>query len=58
MKLRISIGQAHQGHDGYTLDELIEVAERRLLADKAARRALNEFESVILVKKTVRTYTS
>jgi diguanylate cyclase (GGDEF)-like protein/putative nucleotidyltransferase with HDIG domain len=58
MKLRISIGQAHQAQDGYTLDELIEVAERRLLSDKAARRALNEFESVVLVKKTVRTYTA
>jgi diguanylate cyclase (GGDEF)-like protein len=58
MKLRISIGQAHQRQDGYSLDELIEVAERRLLADKAARRALNDFESVILVKKTVRTYMS
>jgi diguanylate cyclase (GGDEF)-like protein/putative nucleotidyltransferase with HDIG domain len=58
MKLRISIGQAHQAQDGYSLDELIEVAERRLLSDKAARRSLNEFESVILVKKTVRTYSS
>lgn len=58
MKLRLSIGQAHQRQDGYSLDELIEVAERRLLSDKAARRALNEFESIILVKKTVRTYTS
>jgi diguanylate cyclase (GGDEF)-like protein/putative nucleotidyltransferase with HDIG domain len=58
MKLRISIGQAHQGQDGYLLDELIEISERRLLSDKAARRALNEFEVVELVQQKLRTYTS
>jgi diguanylate cyclase (GGDEF)-like protein/putative nucleotidyltransferase with HDIG domain len=58
IKVRISIGQAHQGKDGYTLDELVEVAERRLLADKAARHALNEFEARAYEKHNTRTYTS
>jgi diguanylate cyclase (GGDEF)-like protein/putative nucleotidyltransferase with HDIG domain len=41
--LSISLGQARLKHDGMTLEELLEGAERRLLADKAARRSLAEF---------------
>jgi diguanylate cyclase (GGDEF)-like protein/putative nucleotidyltransferase with HDIG domain len=58
VKLRISIGQAHQGQDGYTLDELVEAAERRLSVDKAARRSLSEFETIELTKLNARSYTS
>lgn len=58
VKLRISIGQAHQGQDGYTLDELIAVAEKRLLVDKAARHSLNEFEAISQPHSNARTYSS
>jgi diguanylate cyclase (GGDEF)-like protein/putative nucleotidyltransferase with HDIG domain len=46
IRLTVSLGQAQIGQDGYTLEELIEVAERRLIADKAARHSFSEFESV------------
>lgn len=45
LRLTVSIGQAQLAEDGNTLDELIEVAERRLTVDKAARHALSEFDA-------------
>jgi len=42
--LGVSIGQAQLGRDGKTLEQLLEAAEARLQADKAARRSLSQFE--------------
>jgi diguanylate cyclase (GGDEF)-like protein/putative nucleotidyltransferase with HDIG domain len=36
----LSIGQARLKHDGETLEELMDIAEKRLQADKAAHRSL------------------
>jgi len=44
INLGLSIGQARLGPDGGTLEQLLETAETRLQADKAARRSLNQFE--------------
>jgi diguanylate cyclase (GGDEF)-like protein/putative nucleotidyltransferase with HDIG domain len=41
--LGVSIGQARLGPDGGALEELLEAAEVRLQADKAARRSLSQF---------------
>jgi diguanylate cyclase (GGDEF)-like protein/putative nucleotidyltransferase with HDIG domain len=44
--LGVSIGQARLGHDGESLEELLEAADGRLLADKAAQRSLSEFSRI------------
>ena len=44
--LGVSIGQARLKHDGQALEDLLEAAERRLQADKAARRSLSQFAGV------------
>ncbi|HVF57747.1 MAG TPA: HD domain-containing phosphohydrolase [Pyrinomonadaceae bacterium] len=41
--LGISIGRAQLGEDGETLEELLEEAERRLSADKAAHHSFEQF---------------
>jgi len=44
LSLDVSIGQARLGHDGESLEELLEAADRRLQADKAAQRSLSNFD--------------
>jgi diguanylate cyclase (GGDEF)-like protein/putative nucleotidyltransferase with HDIG domain len=44
--LAVSIGQARLGHDGESLEELLEAADKRLLSDKAAQRSLSEFNCI------------
>ena len=46
LRLTVSLGQAQMGSDGYSLEQLIEVAEGRLIADKAARHSFTEYEAV------------
>jgi diguanylate cyclase (GGDEF)-like protein/putative nucleotidyltransferase with HDIG domain len=43
--LDVGIGQARIGYDGDRLEELLEAAERRLQADKAAHRSFSQFAS-------------
>ena len=44
--LTVSVGQARLGNDGNSLEELLEAADRRLQADKAAQRSLSDFDQV------------
>ncbi len=43
LRLGVSIGQARLGQDGRALEQLLEAAQARLQADKAARRSLNQW---------------
>lgn len=43
LALDVSVGHARLAEDGDTLDGLLEAAERRLRADKAAHRSLTQF---------------
>jgi predicted signal transduction protein with EAL and GGDEF domain len=43
MRLGVSIGQARLKEDGQTLEQLLEAAETRLQADKAARRSFSQW---------------
>jgi diguanylate cyclase (GGDEF)-like protein len=45
--LGVSIGQARLGHDGESLEELLEAADKRLQADKAAQRSLNQLGPIM-----------
>jgi two-component system, cell cycle response regulator len=44
-RLSVSMGQAEVGRDGAALEEVLEAAERRLQADKAARRSLAQLSA-------------
>ena len=50
IELRVSIGQAHLGIDGESLDDLIEVAERRLQSDRMVAHTLGEYDRNNIVK--------
>jgi diguanylate cyclase (GGDEF)-like protein/putative nucleotidyltransferase with HDIG domain len=53
LRLTVSLGQAQVGSDGHALEQLIEVAEGRLSADKAARHSFTEYEAVEINSRTV-----
>lgn len=46
--LRVSVGRAEFARDGRTLETMLEAAESRLRADKAACRSLEQFERAAL----------
>jgi diguanylate cyclase (GGDEF)-like protein len=52
--LGLSIGQARLGADGRTLEQLLDAAEARLQADKAARRSLSQFDAAAQAPRTLR----
>ena len=54
LRLGVSIGQARIGEDGQTLEQLLEAAEIRLQADKAARRSLNQWATANAIFKIER----
>jgi diguanylate cyclase (GGDEF)-like protein/putative nucleotidyltransferase with HDIG domain len=53
LRLGLSIGQSRLGEDGQALEQLLEAAEIRLQADKAARRSLKEWAASTSTSKVV-----